>query len=94
MNTLLQDVRYAFRIFLRNPGFTAICLLILAIGVGASASIFSVVDGVIIKPLPYRDPNQLVRVYGAWSQGAREGISPPDFTDYRAQNKVFASLAC
>ncbi|HEX3682334.1 MAG TPA: ABC transporter permease [Bryobacteraceae bacterium] len=94
MNTVLQDVRYAFRIFLRNPGFTVICLLILAIGVGASASIFSVVDGVIIKPLPYRDPNQLVRVYGAWSQGAREGISPPDFIDYRAQNKVFESLAC
>src|SRR5579875_1324828 len=93
MNMFLQDVRYAFRIFLRNPGFTAISLLILAIGVGASASIFSVVDGVIIKPLPYRDPNQLVRVYGAWSQGTREGISPPDFADYRAQNKVFESLA-
>jgi len=93
MVVLVQDVRNALRNFHRNPAFTVTALLILAIGVGASASIFGVVDTVLLKPLPYREPNRLVRVYGAWSQGSREGISPPDFVDYRAQARSFENLA-
>src|SRR5258708_2929485 len=92
MGVLLQDIRYALRNLRRNPAFTIIALVILAIGVGASAAIYGVVDTVLLKPLPYHEPDRLVRVYGAWNQGSREGISPPDFVDYRAQTRSFESL--
>jgi hypothetical protein len=66
MSSFLQDVRYALRSFLRNPLFATFALIILALGVGASAAIYGVVDTVLLKPLPYYQPNRLVRLYGAW----------------------------
>jgi putative ABC transport system permease protein len=92
MISFLQDVRYALRNFRRNPLFTTFALIILALGVGASAAIYGVVDTVLLKPLPYYQPNRLVRLYGAWMQGSREGISPPDFVGYRSQTHTFESL--
>jgi putative ABC transport system permease protein len=92
MISVLQDVRYALRNLLRNPVFTTFALIILALGVGASAAIYGVVDTVLLKPLPYYQPNHLVRLYGAWMQGSREGISPPDFVGYRADTHTFEGL--
>lgn len=92
MISFLQDVRYALRNFLRNPIFTTFVLIILALGVGASAAIYAAVDTVLLKPLPYYQPNRLVRLYGAWVQGSREGISPPDFVGYRSQTHTFENL--
>ncbi|HEY8187827.1 MAG TPA: ABC transporter permease [Pyrinomonadaceae bacterium] len=90
---LWQDSRYAVRLLIRSPGFTAATLVILAVGIGSIGTIFSVVNGVVLKPLPYSEPNRLVRIYGAWPQGSREGISPPDFFDYRSQVSSLDAVA-
>ena len=91
--TLLQDLRFGARTFRRRPGFTLCVLMILAFGVGSSTAIFSVVNGVLLTALPYRAPQNLVRVFGTWEQGSREGISPPDFLDYRQRLTSFESVA-
>ena len=93
LETLLQDVRFAARTFLRRPGFTFCVLIILAFGVGSSTTIFSVVNGVLLTALPYRAPQNLVRIFGTWEHGSQEGISPPDFVDYRQRNTSFESVA-
>jgi putative ABC transport system permease protein len=93
METLLKDIRYSLRTLYRSPAFTTAALVILALGIGAIGAIFTVVDGVVLKPLPYNDPNRLVRIYGAWDQGSREGISPPDFFDYRDQSQSLEAVA-
>ncbi|HZT61198.1 MAG TPA: ABC transporter permease, partial [Pyrinomonadaceae bacterium] len=93
MNKLAQDVRYGFRMLLKKPGFTAVAVLALALGVGANTAIFSVVNGVLLRPLPYKDPDRLVRL-GEWSQQVPGmSISYPDFLDWREQNHVFDGLA-
>ena len=91
--SLTQDVTFAVRTLRRRPGFTFGVLAILAIGLGASAAVFALVNRVLLSPLPYRDPSALVRVYGTWENGAREGISPPDFTDVRRANTSFERVA-
>src|SRR5580700_8532102 len=93
LETLLQDARFGIRTFRRQPGFTFCVLAILAFGVGSTTTIFSVVDGVLLTALPYRAPENLVRIYGTWEQGSREGISPPDFVDYRQRNTSFETIA-
>jgi hypothetical protein len=91
-STLGQDIRHGLRTFCRRPGFSAITLAILAVGIGSSTAIFSVVDGVLLHPLPYRDPQRLTRLFGVWDHGSREGLSPPDFRDYRQRSTAFESL--
>ena len=83
MNGLLQDVRYAFRTFTKTPAFTAVVVLTLALGIGANTAIFSVVRGVLVKTLPYRDPGRLVRIGHVRGEGARLGssFSPDDVED-------------
>ena len=95
MQTLLQDIRYGFRMLVRNPGFTVVVVLILAIGIGANTTIFSVVNAVLLRPLPYGNPDRLVMVWGASPQKGRyhNPVSFPNFTDWRDQNRVFEDIA-
>ena len=89
---LRKDVRFAFRQLRRNPGFTAIALITLGLGIGANTAIFSVVRGVLLAELPYADPNSLIRVYSKIERGM-VSVSPADFNDWRQQSTRFAALA-
>jgi putative ABC transport system permease protein len=93
MGTMWQDVRFGVRMLLKKPFFTAIAVLALALGAGANTAIFSVVNGVLLRPLPYKDPDKLVRL-GEWSkQVPGMSISYPNFKDWRERNHVFDGLA-
>ena len=95
METLLQDIRYGWRMLARNPGFAAIAVLTLAIGIGASAAIFSVVDTVLLQPLPYRQPDQLVVVSETLPGMSMDeiGVSAGEYQDYRDRNRSFSQVA-
>jgi putative ABC transport system permease protein len=93
MGTLLQDLRYGVRMLLKKPGFTLIAIMALALGIGANTAIFSVVNGVLLRPLPFEDPDRLVRL-GEWSQQVPGmSISYPNLLDWREQNRVFTEIA-
>lgn len=93
IESLTQDIRFGIRTFRKRPIFAITVLAILAFGVGSASAIFSIVNGVLLKPLPYRSPENLVRIYGVWEHGSHEGISPPDLFDYRQRNTSFESVA-
>jgi putative ABC transport system permease protein len=95
MDTLLQDVRYGIRTLVRQPGFAATAILTLALGIGATTAIFSVVNAVVLRPLPFDDPDRIVVVTNTnLKTGARNTtISGPDFVDWRAQARSFEVLA-
>jgi putative ABC transport system permease protein len=94
MDSIIKDIRYGFRSLLKRPGFTLIALVALALGIGANTAIFSLVNAVVIRPLPFADPDRLVWVYGNIRNGGnRASVSPPDFLDYRNQNKTFEQFA-
>ncbi|HEX5437842.1 MAG TPA: ABC transporter permease [Gemmatimonadaceae bacterium] len=90
-----QDVRYALRTLRKSPGFTTVVVLTLALAIGANTAIFSVVNGVLLRPLPYAHPGQLVMVWEAdrFSGTTREDASVPDYFDFRARNHVFTDVA-
>jgi predicted permease len=93
---ILQDLKHAIRALRAKPGFTAVTCLTLAIGIGGNAAIFGAVNAVLLRPLPYRDADQLVRVYKTLlKQPDRIGgtVSPPDYVDWRGDNTVFSELA-
>ena len=93
MSVFWQDIRYGLRILARNPGFAAIVVLTLALGIGANAALFSVVYGVLLKPMPYENPEELVAVYWTTPLDQKEPFSFPDFLDCQKQNHVFSSMA-
>jgi putative ABC transport system permease protein len=93
MQTLLQDIRYAVRALRKAPAFTLVAVLTLALGIGANSTIFSVVNGVLLQPLPYAQPERLVMVWGHHTTIGREVASQPDYLDWRADNTVFSDMA-
>src|ERR1700756_4573903 len=94
MHTLWQDLRYAVRMLGKNPGFTLVAVLTLALGIGANTAIFSVLQGVILSPLPYREPDRLVFVllYNPSLKGPTY-LSYPDFLDWRRETHSFSQMA-
>ncbi len=94
-DALAQDLRYAARALRHNPAFTAVAVLTLALGIGANTAIFSVVNGVLLRPLPYSAPDRLVRIYTAFrgSGDERYAMSQPEFMDYRGLSAVFENAA-
>jgi putative ABC transport system permease protein len=93
VETCWQDLRFAVRMLRKSPGFAIVAILTLALGIGASTSIFSVVDAVLLRPLPYPNPQQIVRVWEQAPDGHRMNLADPNFDDLLAQNNTFASLA-
>src|SRR5580658_2632903 len=90
---LAQDLRYAFRTLRKNPGFTVVAILTLALGIGANTAVFSVIDSVILRPLPFAHSDRLVWLNGKFPLSDLADVSPPDFLDYRAANQSFERLA-
>jgi predicted permease len=93
VETCWQDFRFAARMLRKLPGFTFVAIVTLALGIGASTSIFSVVDAVLLRPLPYPNPQQIVRLWEQRPDGHRMNLADPNFDDFVAQNNTFASLA-
>lgn len=88
-----QDIRYALRSLGRSPSFTIVALVMLALGIGATSAIFSFVDGVLLRPLPYRDPASIIRVWERPPGATRNVISAMNFRDWQDQNTVFSAMA-
>src|SRR5271168_5031194 len=93
METLLQDLRYGFRMLAKSPGFTAIAILTLALGIGANTALFSVVNGVLLNPLAYPRSGQLVAVYGKSPGFDRAPITYLNFLDCQRTTRTFSSMA-
>jgi predicted permease len=97
IETLVQDLRYGARMLMKNSGFTLVAVSILALGVGANTAIFSVVNATLLRPLPYKDPDRIVMVWGTNPGGygwrGKSGFSAPSFLDYQQRNQVFERIA-
>src|SRR6185295_3475193 len=94
MQTLYQDLRYGIRMLLNKPGFAAVAVITLALGIGANTAIFSVVNAVLLRPLPYRNPGKLVRVYTEFpTMNLRKfWMSPPEFLDIQNESQSWESI--
>ena len=88
-----RDARFAARSLRKSPGFTAVAVATLALGIGATTAIFSVIDAVMLRPLPYPHPERIVRVWEQAPDGHRMNLADPNFNDFRAQNDTFSALA-
>jgi putative ABC transport system permease protein len=93
MENLAQDIRYGIRTLAKNPGFTIAAVLTLALGIGANTAIFSVIENVLLRPLPYPQPERLVEIWNTYEpQVPRAGLSPGDYADWRQQNQSFSEM--
>jgi len=93
MENLVQDVRYGIRTLAKNPGFTVVAVLTLALGIGANTAIFSVVENLLLRPLPYPQPERLVKIANSYlPQIPKAGLSPGDYADWQRQNQSFSEM--
>ena len=93
MGNIIQDLRHAFRILRRSAGFTSVSVLTLALAIGATTAIFSVVYGVLLRPLPYSDPDRIMAIFEVNTRGTWSRLADPNFDDFRDQNHTFQSIA-
>src|ERR1041384_6188536 len=94
MESIFKDIRYGFRSLVKRPGFTAIALVALALGIGANTAIFTLVNAVLVRPLPFAEPDRLGWMWGNVRNATnRASVAPLDFLDYRAQNTTFENFA-
>jgi putative ABC transport system permease protein len=97
MNTIWQDVKYGFRVLRKHPGFTVVAVLTLALGIGANTAVFSVVNTVLLRPLPFKSSQQLVyirqQIFRSHKRVMNTGVSYPDYCDWRQDNRIFEDLA-
>ena len=93
MNALVQDIRFGFRMIQKNIGITTMAVILLGIGIGANTAIFSIIYGVMLKPLPFPEPDRLAWVQTKWLNGGEGSSSGPDYLDWRDQNTVFENLS-
>src|SRR5262245_21921710 len=95
MEKLWRDFRYGLRMLVKHPGFTLVAVITLALGVGANTAIFSVVNGVLLNPLPYHEPDNLMGVMESQPKNnlGQQPVSFPNFSDWKEQNRAFEQLA-
>ena len=93
LHSVLSDCRYGFRQLRKNPGATAVMVFTLALTIGATTAIFSVVYGVLLRPLPYTDANQITAIFEVSSEGRWSHLADPNFDDFRDQNRSFQAIA-
>src|SRR6266404_3677369 len=93
METFFHDMRYGVRMLLKNPGSAVVAIIALALGIGANTAIFSVVNAVLLKSLPYPDPDRLVVIYEFEPKHGTFSVAWPNFADWRAQTPAFESMA-
>src|SRR5215470_9607741 len=95
MSTCVRDLCYALRVLRRSPSFAAVALLTLGLGIGATTTIFTIVNGVLLRPLPYRDPGRIANLWVDFGVGAQSlpAMSPGDFRDYQERSRSFDMVA-
>lgn len=93
MRTLLQDLRYAMRMLVKRPGFALVAIFTLALGIGANSAIFSVVNAVLLRPMPFQEPDRLIKLWESFARGGFGTVSVPNLKDWREQNSVFTGIA-
>jgi putative ABC transport system permease protein len=94
LEMLVQDLRYGVRTLRKNPGFTTVAVLVMALGIGANTAMFSVVNAVLLKPLAFKDPDRIVTLASLWTKDGHHGsVSAPDFHDWHDQSTAFESMA-
>src|SRR6185437_334394 len=91
--SLMQDLRFALRMLRKSPGFTAVAVLTLALGIGANSAIFSFVYGILLAPLPYKNPSRLIVLNETTPRVGMVSVSYPNFLDWRAQSREFSQFA-
>jgi hypothetical protein len=93
LNEIFQDLRFGLRTLFKSPGFALVALATLGIGIGANAAIFSIVDGVLLKPSPFKEIDRMVRILEKPPGGGRNGISTLNYLDWEKQNTAFEYMA-